>query len=439
MRVLALFLILILPLTAVETATPLQQLNITELTLKNGLKVCLKVMPESEEIQLQLFALGGAAAFPESDLAAVLLAPDIALESGLGDFTHEAIAKEMSEYGTDFSVQIQPYQRIIEGSCYPDGLPSLLKWISLTFTAPRFTEIGLSKVLEQTRDSIQNRQQDCDALFDQFYQTINTQHTNIPEFPTLKELDQIKLPVAQAHFNRCFSDPSQFMCVIVGEFDLEKMKEQLKQTLETIPASPKQQPLVDRDLGNNFPPGITTKVFRCGHDDESLTRITFPLTLHDEEQILDQLEFVCQVIETRLRDSIRAQRGTTHAIDVGYEFPLYPHLSSKWLTLQFRSTADEVKLLVKLTRAELEKLRREGPLESEIKAVDLLLQRTDEFWATENSYWVAMISNYLKWGWSLDHLHRSRAAMSKELVQQFLQDSFAINNFSVIIRSRNEK
>lgn len=442
MRYIILLALFFSPLAAEDApqqpSSPLRQLNITEFTLKNGMKVCLKPVADTEEIMVQIFALGGAAAFPR-DEAAARLAPAVALESGLGDYSYEAISKVMSDFGTDYAIRIQPYQRLIEGSCYQEGLEHLLKWSMFAFTAPHFTEAGLAKVILQTRDSIQNLQQDCDTLFEEHFMSINTQGKNVQTTPTLADLNLITTTRSKEIFTQCYRNPGEFTCVIVGDITVDQATIFLNKTLAMIPIVQDQPPLVDQGIGNNFPPDITTSVFRCGHDDESLTRITFPLKLHDEEMIFEQLEFVSQVIETRLRNSIRAQRGTTHAIDVGYEFPQYPHLSSKWMTLQFRSAPDEVKQLVKLSLSEVEKLRREGPLETEIQAVDLLLQRTDEFWATENSYWVAMISNYYKWGWSLAHLVKTRDPMSKEQIQKFLQDSFSMNNYSVVIRNKNEK
>ncbi|MCB1134676.1 MAG: hypothetical protein KDK78_00285, partial [Chlamydiia bacterium] len=78
--------------------------------------------------------------------------------------------------------------------------------------------------------------------------------------------------------------------------------------------------------------------------------------------------------------------------------------------------------------SEIERLQRDGLSEEEWQEVKRLLRDNDALWAKENCFWMAMIANYSKWGWSLNGLTQRQAKLEKirkeevqELLKQLIQ------------------
>lgn len=415
------------------------ELDITEWVLPNGMKVCLKSQPSNDsDLAIQLFAVGGFAAFPEEEQPSARLASSMVLASGLGRLTGKEVSSLIMGNAIDLALSIAPHQRSIEATSSSEHLEILLGLLRSIFVEPQLDEASAAKILAQSRESVLSHQADCHALFKDLTLSINTHGLKVYQPLTLDDLQKVNLKMASDTFRQAFGQPSDFTCVVVGHLP-ETTLLLLERYLGTIP-SVAQERLIAKDVPEDpvFPPGTSTHYLRCGQGAESLTRLTFPISIPFTFENMQSLELCCQVVETRLRETIRRQKGTTQAADVGYELPAYPFTSRCWMTVEFHSSEASVPQLIALCLKGIEQLIAEGPTETELKNVKLLLRRAEEFWATDNNYWAKVLSNYYKWGWdarSLLRIDESMDSFSKVKVKQALSTMLSPNTYTVVILS----
>lgn len=422
---------------------PCPPIQATEIILSNGMKVCIKQLEESaEEWACQIFAAGGYATFTEEDYISAAFSPDIVLESGIGPFSGKELSRFLLDSSIDLAVEVQPFQRIIESSFPPSTLESLLALVHFLFVDPHFTSSAMNKVSEQMRDSVKNRKNDCDTIFEDTVLLLNTQKQRLLTPLQEKYLSQLNLTLAEKLFRQCFNDPSQFIFVLVcNASSIDTLLPLLARYLASIPSTSSSTPLSTHQPPYVFPEGMHYQ-FNCGSQNETLTRLSFPLTIpiKDSDQ-LNQLEFCTQVMETRFRNNLLKLLGTTQGIDVGYEFPFYPLLDKGWISIQFRAKASLIDEIVQAILQDLNHLKEQGALPSEIESVKNLLQRTERFWSHESSYWVAFLSNFYKWGWNpcrISDIPATINRMSNKELLDFFSMQINIKKYSQITRL-NEK
>lgn len=410
-------------------------LNMTQILLKNGMTVWLKPTDfETNEVFVKLSALGGFASLSNTDRASGELAAQIAWESGMGELTTDQIYVLMYEHALEFTTKIQAFSRAIEGTSDREGLKEFLHCVNMVFTKHRLTESGLKAAVENAKRIISKMGCDSEQLYETAFQQINTEGLEVLRPLGLADLKNVNLATAQSFFDACFSDPSGFVCVIVGNFDLDEAKAWVKEYLGEISRStPKIN--FDKSFTTSFPKGLTHKSITLSGRTNSITRLTFPLQPILNDKNLPSMEFMCQIIEARLRRLITSKMKISHGVDISYEFPLYPSLDRPWISIQFRSEPKNAEMIIDLILTQLKHIQDHGVTEAEMHEIKKLQTGSEEFWLRDNFYWVSMLSNYYLWKWSPEQIHQAEI-QTKTLtlgeVNEMLKTYFTLNNYSII-------
>ncbi len=408
-------------------------LGITELVLQNGMKVILKPTNfEPGEVLVRVMAIGGFASLPPEKHASGELAPQIAWESGLDKMTSDQLSVLLYEHSIEFNAQILPFDRIIEGNTGPEELPLLLRIIKMFMSDSRFEQNAFDTVIKQTRESL-SKSLDKETCYEGAFKKFNTQ--NYSHLLPLSEemLKKADFNTAKQFFEYAFSNPSQFVTVIVGDFDQEALFSDIAKTLGRIPAKNSTSfPLPELPI---FPPGFSSQAVHVSGRTDSLARITFPLKSSLGPALLPTFQIASQLLENRLRDTFREKMKSSMGISVSYELPLYPLQNMAWLVIQYRSQPKMVNALKEMILQELKRLREEGPTQAELEKVVIDRKREDEFWLKENSFWLATLANDYLWGW--DPLSSIRAFntatnVTPDKIKQIFNDYVHLDNYSII-------
>lgn len=415
-------------------------LNLTQLILKNGMTVWLKPTNfESDEIFIKLTALGGYASLDPSDRPSGEIAAQIAWESGLGDLSTDQLSVLFYEHSIELATKIHPFNHSIEGNSGKEGLQTFLKCVNMLFTQHKLTETGKKEAISNAAKVLSKINSDSEQAYETAFLQINTQNASFLKLLTMKELNQINLEKAKSFFENCFSDPSSFACIIVGSFELSEAKKLVNEYLSVIPKKINGQ-LFQKKFETYFPPGVTHKVIPLPGRSDSLTRVTFPLQTVLNEKNIPSMEFMCQIIEARLRGVITSKMDYSHGVDVSYEFPLYPLLENPWISIRFRSDMSDVNRIKDLILKELKYLQENGSVEQEMLEIKRLESGSEEFWLRDNFYWVSMLSNYFLWQWSPEQIHKAESAnqsLTLDTINKMLKTYFLLSNYSVITGGPN--
>lgn len=417
-----------------ERTTP--ELGITELTLANGMTICLKPSSlQEEELLFHGFSPGGYLLVEPAQRASAKLSAAISWESGLGTLSGDQFAKLLYNHEIELQPLVGPYGHAMEGSVPAENLPQLLEVIHQLFSTPQFSSEALQRVTERTRASLKHRATNPDALIEDAVKSINT--TDLTSLSPLSEADlrTVDLNSAKQFYSTHFLNPSTYTFVIVGDFDVDEIKPLIVKHLGslTAPAAPAQpQPT----LALSFPKGVSRRLLKVQGIEESETRMTFCLNVSTTDSDFRFWETASQVIETHLR---QAFQNSTHSIDVALEFPLHPKADPIWLTLQFRGPKVHADELIQLAIRELRELQSRGPTPEEVETALKLQECNDEFWEGENSYWLAALSSHYQLQLDLDclSLKRARLDVAPAQIATFLQKALDLSSYTVVTQQPN--
>jgi len=427
-------------LLAVDRSSPPQcrvfeDLGVTELDLANGLRVCLKPTRfEEDEVVIKMAALGGFAAVNANQRASFELAASVGLESGIGEYNADQLSVLLYEQSAEFSLGIQAFSRSIEATAGKEEVELLFKLIHSVFIHPKFTKDAFDRVVMQAKLSAEKRSSDSGRMYEEAYLTTNTQNYSVLRSLEVNDILRADFESSQKFYNEAFANPEEFVCVIVGDFNLDMMTEMIKKHLANIPVRKAQIGLSHAYLPA-FPSTTITKQVKCYKNCEGLNRLTFPVKVRIDENSIHELAFVCQLLEARLRRALNKFTGSTQGIDVVYEFPFFPVLEHPWITVQFRSEEKAATLLRDKMIAELESLQTQGPSTEELTQAKVQKQQNDEFWMRENDFWVATLSNYYLVKWPLRDIFKDLKTEEWSEVSQVraqLKRFFDLKTFTLV-------
>ncbi|CUI17077.1 putative metalloprotease [Candidatus Protochlamydia naegleriophila] len=392
-----------------------------EVTLKNGLRICLKRTDYEEgAFVFQMFAMGGYAAAPVANRPSAAFAGAIAWESGLQDASSDKIAYELYQRSLEMNVSIRLFDRVIEASGLTEDLSYCLELIQALFRAPQFTFQGLERVISESKILFQDHSQE--TIKDCFLKT-NTQNWDVLTSLTCEDLKKVKLEQAEAFFKQAFADPSLFTLILVGDFDFNNATALLEKHLGCIEAR-SSAPLINPEAPH-FPQGVTKREIKgYARNRLALTRLTFPVIKKE----LSSLNFICHILSARLLDHFSAVDSQTQ-FEVHYEFPLFPRLDHIWLIVQFYGPTTTIHSTTQSTLKIIHHLNRLGLSEQERKSELEISNSCEE----DNIYLLSLLSNCYHGGWDSTLIDSKHPIEIKHKGSENILDSYIhLDHYSLI-------
>lgn len=409
--------------------------EVTEIILKNGMRVYLKPTNfEEDEILIQLTAPGGFSIYGTQNRASAEIADTVALDSGFGAYNGDQLHALLYDYSFEFAPQIRPFSRIIEGTAGEESIELFLKLVNQLFTAPHFERSVFSKVVLDTKQIIRSRSYNAMLEFESTHTCLNTDGLSPLRPLTLADMEKANFEQSRNIFKKSYDNPGEFVCVIVGNFEVEKIKGLIKTYLASIPEtttkSEEPSPLIPP-----FPKGITTKVSLPDPHKETLVRMTFPIQEDLNEENMHDLDLATQLLSSRLRSTIKKAIGDSCGIDVGYEMPLHPSPKPVWLVIKFTANQKRTTDIKKIILDEFTHLQSHELPAHEIHSIWKEQKAADALWMIENAYWLGTLTNYAMWGWSPAHLHKIEYHSSPKHIRKVFNSFFNRKNYTLISRT----
>lgn len=413
----------------------IESIDATQLRLSNGLTVCLKPTDsDTDEIFFKMAALGGYGSLSSKNFFSGELADKVAWESGMGEMTSDQISVYLYENSLEFVLEISPFSRTIAGEGQEESIRSFLKGVKMVFTEQEFTQEGFKAAKLLTKDIIGKLNHDNEHVYESAFLRINTQN-----FPPLRPMavenfEKIKFETAKDFFKRSFSDPADFILVIAGNFDVPNVIQLVEKYLGVIPRPENGSRLI-KSFSVPFPPGITETNIKLPTQTSCLTHVTFPLKIAVNDQNIEEIAFMCQVIEARLRQLITHKMDLSYGVDVSYEFPLYPFLNNPWISIRFRCEDKYIAKLKGIVLSELLRLQDQGVSQEEVEAIRKLEMGSREFWLKDDFYWVSMLANYYLWGWNPEKIDAKNSSIDKidtAAINGLLKKAISLSNYSIV-------
>lgn len=393
--------------------------------LKNGMKVILQQnVLDEDEILIQLAAPGGYAMLNEKDRASGELSAKIAWESGFGNLNADQIAANLYKQAADINIEIFPLYRSIHITCDQESVSNLLQFIPLIFTEQKFDQQAFEKVITKKKECL--KKQNTSSFFPNLQDPshfLNMQEDKVYQALTLKDLDHVSLKKSDEFFKDAFHNPSEFICVVVGNFDPKIMIPLLEKTLGVIPKANSFSSTKAKWGTFLLEPQVKIVPLKC--PSKSLNVITFPITHEMTTATVLQIELCCKIIEYRMRDQLQGRFKCLEGIQASYLFPYFPFKESPCLHLQFCSNFGQCGKISDEVIAVLQNLQKEGPTQEEIQIALKKYSRQHNREKKTNLYWLTTLANYglMDWDVSKEHSFQHTEESMKAVFTKFFNFS----------------
>lgn len=370
-----------------------EKLDYTGWELENGVKVIVKKTNfKNDEILMRAFSPGGNSLVDDKDYVAALTAVTVLGESGLGNFSQTELIKKLAGKIARVNPFISNYYEGFNGNCSPNDLETFLQLVYLQFTAPRVDSTAFLSYKNKMLTFLANADNDPQTAFQDTISTTLTNY-NFRTRPFSKELlEEMDPQTSISVFKDRFADASDFTFIFVGNIDIDKLKPLVQTYLGGLPSLKRNE-----KYGNKFVTymdGQIEKSLKRGIEPKSNVSFTFLGEMEWSRQNEYKLESLIDVLNIRLREEIREEKGGTYGVRAGFRLNRIPN-NTYTINLNWGCSPDRVDELVKAMYETIDNLKQNGPSTETLAKVKETQRRGRETGIKQNGFWTGALFNYL--------------------------------------------
>jgi len=368
------------------------ELGLTQWKLSNGIRVVLKPTDfKNDEILFTSFSPGGNSLVKDKDYIAAVTATAVISEGGLGSFNKIELQKKLSDKVVRVSPFITSLTEGISGSCSPQDMETMFQLIYLYFTAPRMDSTAFQSYKMRMKGFIENRSARPETAFRDTIQVTMAQHHFRARPWSLALLDEMSLSKSFRIYKQRFADAGDFTFFFVGNFDPQKLKQDVATYLGGLSAARQHESW--KDPGIEPPKGVVEKKVVKGMAPKSQVRFMFTGPYHWSRQNNYDLRSMVSVLKIKLREVLREDLGGTYGVSVWASTSKYPK-EEYTLGISFGCAPDRVEELSKNVFVQIDSLKKYPPTEIYLHKVKETQLRKNETDLKQNRFWLRQLNAY---------------------------------------------
>ncbi|MEM8528352.1 MAG: insulinase family protein [Bacteroidota bacterium] len=430
--------------TKIADAKQFEDVDVTELTLANGIKVVLKPTDfKNDEILMQAFSPGGHSLYSDEDYMNASTITSIINEAGLGEFNSVQLGKKL----TGKKVRVSPYiGELFEGmsgNASPDDLETLFQLTYLYFTNPRKDETAKQSFISKQKSIFANLISNPQYWFYDQSSKVKYQDNPRRNWPSEEAYAKIDLERAFEIYNDRFSDASDFTFFFVGSFTMEQIKPLITKYLGSLPSTSREEEWKDLDI--DLVEGKVEKNFVRGSAPKALVEVMW----HGDYDAWETKEvytytFMIDVLKIKLREAMREEEGGVYGVGLRGNTSRFPEPRHS-ITMSFNSEPDNVENLLSIAMKEIEKVRTEGVEEKDMTKVRETLIQARTKAMKENRWWLSSLDNNYRQErnsfatFNLDVYQSVIQSITAAEVQAAAKQYFTQENFIQLVMKPEEK
>lgn len=367
------------------------ELGITVWKLENGVSVVLKQTDfKNDQVLFSGFSNGGTSVYPLKDDLSASYASAIISRSGIGPYNQVQLQKYLKGKIVNVNPVLNELTEEFRGSSSPADIETLLQMVYLYFTEPRKDSVAFLSLLDQQKGLLENRSADPRTAFNDTITVTMAGYSPYRMPMTVEKLKMVNLGRSYEIFRQSYSDASDFTFCFVGNFDKQKIRPLVEQYLGGLPVTHKKTSW--KDLGIRPPKGIISKTVKKGVDQKASVSIIFsgPLswTLKDKFD----LNAMMLLVNIRLREAIREEKGGTYGIRATSN-PVHFPVAGYFINISFGCDPQRVEELISAVMSEIERIIKEGATPQELSTIREQLLREREVNMKENYFWLNAVTS----------------------------------------------
>ncbi len=374
----------------IVAAEKVDALNVTRLTLSNGVRVVLKPTDfKNNEISFKSFAPGGVSLYNDSDYEAAASASQMIGSFGVGDFNPVQLSKLL----TGKSVRVGPYigarSQGVTGATTTGDLETALQLVYLEYTHPRMDSVLYNNIISGSRSVLPNRYAEPGNVFSDTMAYVMGNYNYRASPPTLEKLNGITLQKVYTIYKERFADASGATFVFVGNFNTDSIRPLLERYLGALPSLHKNEQA--RNLGIHIPPGQMIKNVYAGKEDKAMVRLVFSGSYQYSPENNQYLHALGQVLQIKLLQHLREEESEVYSPSVQTAFNKYPE-NRYAVIVAFGCAPKNVDHLSVMVEREMDSLRMNGADPVDVEKYKASYKKSMELALKDNGYWLGYLS-----------------------------------------------
>ncbi|MGB1017978.1 MAG: M16 family metallopeptidase [Chitinophagales bacterium] len=380
-----------------------KQLEITSITLNNGVKVHYK-NKRSGHVYFNALSKGGSSFLNEEDYWATYYALQGMGESGIGGFSKNELNKLLMSNSAEVSASVFNYLEMMEGNSKPKDLETLFQLIYLTFTQVNKDEKAFNAYKLKSISSIENRLSDPEIYFkNEFnkFQYAKAKRSAFAFEPTKEDYENTNYDLAYEVYQKRFENAADFDFVFVGNIDEQKFLDLAKKYLGNLPTTKERESYVESKM-NSLSGDFTKRIYK-GTEDKAKIEMVYRGDYNYNNKEDFAFDALKEILQIKITEKLREEASDVYTPSVSNRFDgLYNSYSLK---VHIDCAPENVDKLIALTKAEVQKIISNGPEKADLnKAKEAaLLNRTDISYLS--SFWLSNISNALYYGTDINEIN----------------------------------
>lgn len=369
-----------------------ETLDVTRLSLSNGIKVVLKPTDfKNDQILMRGTSPGGLSLVSDDIYTSASFASTLIGQSGFGEFGPIELQKKLAGKVAGVSPSISSLSEGISGSASPADLETLFQLTHLSFTAPRADEVAYQSFITRLGAFLQNQNANPAVAYrDTLSNTMTQNHPR--RLPlTQDQIDEVSLATAFEVYKDRFADASDFTFYFVGNFDVEGIKPYLTTYLATLPSINREENW--QDEGVRPPKGVIQKAVYRGLEPKSQIQIIFSGESEWSQHTRRLVSAMGQVLNLKLREVLREDLGGTYGVGVNASQSRTPYENYR-VAIGFGCDPERAEELITSVFEQIDLLKAEAPDETYLTKVREASIRQHETALKENGTWLSSLQFY---------------------------------------------
>ncbi|HEY0271933.1 MAG TPA: insulinase family protein, partial [Chitinophaga sp.] len=374
----------------VVSQTYLPALQLTQLTLGNGVTVILKPTDfKNDEIRFTGVSAGGTSMYDDADFDAASAAAGLISRFGLSDLNPVQLNQALNGKMVNVAASIQPRNQTLSGVTTPADLETALQLAYLQCTRPGRDSMLFLSTISNAKAMVANRYADPNNVFSDTIAHVigNYRYRSSP--PSVEKLDRITLQRAYDIYRERFSDAAGFTFVFVGNFKTDSIIPLIAQYLGALPSTYKKEQA--RDLGNHIPAGQFTKKVYQGLANKALVRIVFSNDYAYSPLANLQMKALGDILQIRLTEDLREEAGEVYSPAVQVQYNKYPK-NRYALVVSFGCAPANADHLVSRVEQIMQEMSANGPSAENLAKFKAAYNKNLELLLKDNGFWLGYLS-----------------------------------------------
>lgn len=419
----------------------LADVNATEYTLKNGVKVVVEITDfKDDEILMTAMSPGGSSLVSDEDFPASVFATTVLARSGLGAFDKIEFDKKLKGKYASVTPYIDETSEGFSGSSTIKDLEILMQLVYLYFDAPRFDESMCNLVVKETKNQLKFLSSNPQIKFiETLIKTCYQNDIRKIQVPDEKFMDAVTFERVKRVYSDRFADASDFTFTFVGNVNEEIFIPLMEKYLGNLPSTKRKETF--KNVSKAFSPQTQSISIEAGMENQGTLGIVFEKDMVWSIKNNLSVDIFNEVVNMVMIEEIREKMGGTYSPSVQFSTAKFPQSNLSGM-VYISCDPKNAKKISKACFKIFNNLLTKGISDDHFSKAIAQIKKSRETVAKENSYWRNYIASTLFYNEELNNrqvYENMLNTISKEEVIANVKTGFDPTHYVEVIQYPEKK